>query len=181
MTDETDEELMEAYRGGDEAAFGRLFERYAPRLGRSLRRRVRNEADADELLQQTFLHLHRARHDFRSGTRLRPWLFTICRNLEREYFRRRMRRPEAPLTLDGRADPREAPYDPLVTERARQVREALAQLPRGQREVIELHWLEGLPFKEVALVVGASVTAVKVRAHRGYGRLRTSLADARDR
>jgi RNA polymerase sigma-70 factor (ECF subfamily) len=176
MVDVTDEELMEAYRQGDNRAFEQLFARYAPRLGRSLRRRVRNTADADELLQQTFLHLHRARHDFRSGTRLRPWLFTICRNLEREYFRKRMRRPESPLELDGRSDPRQECYDPVRTERMKQVRAALERLPLAQREVIELHWLEDLPFKEVSAIVGASVTAVKVRAHRGYERLRVTLA-----
>jgi len=179
MLDESDEDLMEAYRAGDERAFERLFVRYAPRLSRSLRRRVRNSADSDELLQQTFLHLHRARNDFRSGTRLRPWLYTICRNLEREYFRRRMRRPEAPLLLDGRSDPQQDAYDPLHLERAAQVHAALAALPEAQREVIVLHWLEDLPFKEVSAIVGASVTAVKVRAHRGYERLRLSLAHTR--
>lgn len=166
---------MEAYRGGDDAAFQALFERYGPRLLRTLRRQVRQQEDARELVQQTFLQLHRARFDFRSGTLLRPWLFTICLNLKREYFRRKGRRPEAPLELDGRSDPVTDPHDPLEAERARQVRAAIRELPEAQREVIELHWFQGLPFKEVAGIVGASVTAVKVRAHRGYERLRLVL------
>jgi len=171
-----DEELMAAYCAGDAQAFRALFDRYAPRLLRVMQRQVRSESDARDLVQQTFLQLHRARHDFRQDSNLRPWLFTIALNLKREYFRRRGRRPEAPLLLDGRSDPQTAAHDPVREERARQVREAIAALPSAQREVIELHWLEGLPFQEVAQIVGASLTAVKVRAHRGYERLRTELA-----
>ncbi|MEM1417581.1 MAG: sigma factor-like helix-turn-helix DNA-binding protein, partial [Myxococcota bacterium] len=55
------------------------------------------------------------------------------------------------------------------------VRRAVAALPQGQREVIELHWFEGLAFQEVGAILGASTTAVKVRAHRGYERLRATL------
>jgi RNA polymerase sigma-70 factor (ECF subfamily) len=168
---------MERYRAGDRQAFRALFDRYAPRLTRAVGRHVRTEQDVVEIVQQTFLHVHRARHDYRSGTPLRPWIFTICMNLKRELFRRRARRPEAPLELDGRTDPSEAAYDPLRAERDRHVRQAVDALPAAQREVIELHWFEGMPFGEVAEVVGASVTAVKVRAHRGYERLRAALAD----
>lgn len=173
----SDEALMEAYRAGDDHAFRVLFERYADRLYRVLRRQVPSEEDARELVQQTFLHLHRARNDFRSGMRLRPWLFTICLNLKREHFRRKMRRPEAALVLDGHSDPQSPAHDPVRAEWSRRVRSAIEGLPSTQREVIELHWLDGLPFAEVADIVGASVTAVKVRAHRGYERLREMLGD----
>ncbi len=168
---------MRAYRGGDEVAFQQLFERYAPRLLRAVRRQVSSEEDAAEIVQQAFLHFHRARHDFREGTLLRPWLFTICLNLKREYFRKRARRPEAPLELDGRQDPATPAYDILRTERAQTIRAAIQKLPPSQRDVIDLHWLQGIPFKEVAEIVGASVTAVKVRAHRGYERLRKTLSE----
>lgn len=168
---------MAAYCAGDHAAFDTLFRRYAQRLFHVIRRQVRSEEDARELVQQAFLHLHRARLDFRQDAKLRPWLFTIALNLKREYFRRKGRRPEAPLELDGKNDPREEPYDPLRKEQAYRVRRALAELPEGQREVIVLHWLEEMPFAEVAVAVGASVTAVKVRAHRGYERLRRLLAE----
>ncbi|RLB54846.1 MAG: RNA polymerase sigma factor [Deltaproteobacteria bacterium] len=179
LADQSDERLMAAYVAGNETAFAELFHRYGGRLLRVIRRQVRSEDDAREIVQQTFLHLHRARHDFRSGATLRPWIFTIALNLKREYFRRRGRRPEAPLDLDGRNDPSVPAYDPTRHERAQAVRAALASLPPGQREVIELHWFSELSFQEVAVVVGASVSAVKVRAHRGYGRLRKSLSAER--
>ena len=102
-------------------------------------------------------------------------MFTIALNLKREYKRKKARKPEAPLDLDGRRDP-SVPADELARyDAARQVRRALDALPAGQREVIELHWLGELPFPEVARAVGASLSAVKVRAHRGYKLMRAAL------
>ena len=174
----TDEELMAAYVGGDRRAFDELFKRYGPLLLRVMRRQL-NEAEAQELVQQTFLQVHRARNDFQQGRKLRPWLMTIAYNLKRELYRRRKRRPEAPLEEEPR-DPEER-RDPLerADDRAR-VRRALATLPDNQREAIELHWFEELSFAEVAEVLGCSVSAVKVRAHRGYKALRAELERVTD-
>jgi len=153
-----------------------IVERWTPTLQRLLRRDWVSGTDADELVQEAFLHLHRSAADFRAGERLRPWLVTIALNLRREHVRRRYRRPESPLLLDGRNEP-SVQQPPVLEQRdaRRRVDEALAALPSAQREVIELHWFAGLPFSEVAERVGASVTAVKVRAHRGYERMRAFL------
>ena len=66
----------------------------------------------------------------------------------------------------------------ITLDELERVRAAVGRLPDGQREVLELHWFEGLPFPEVAAIVGASHSAVKVRAHRGYERLRQVMTDA---
>ena len=100
---------MAAYVAGDRAALDELFQRLAPVLLRVLARQLPNREEANDLVQQTFLQLHRSRNDFREGARLRPWLFTIAINLKREHFRRVKRRPEAPLALDGRLDPSVGP------------------------------------------------------------------------
>jgi RNA polymerase sigma-70 factor (ECF subfamily) len=171
----SDEELMQAYVGGDAAAFRELFDRYAALLTRVLARQLRSPQEATDLVQQTFLQLHRARRDFRPDAKLRPWLFTIALNLKREYFRRAQRHPEAPLELDGRLDPAVEPRGAERADAARQLQSALARIPPDQAEVIALHWLEGLSFAEVGELVGASVSAVKVRAHRGYVALRRLL------
>jgi RNA polymerase sigma-70 factor (ECF subfamily) len=173
-TQHSDESLMAAYRAGDQAAFRELFRRWAPRLQRLLRRDVARAEDAHDLVQQTFLQLHRARHEFRPDAKLRPWLYTIALNLKRQYYRRLGRRPEAPLAHDGAeevANDRDA--DARLDDA--HVRAALAVLPEAQRDVILLHWFEGLSFSEVAEIVGATLSAVKVRAHRGYGRMREIL------
>ena len=175
LEDMSDEALMAAYVGGDHSAFRTLFDRYAPRLLGLMQRQISREADARDLVQQTFMQLHRARNDFRKDAALRPWLFTIALNLRREHFRKKGRRKEASLDLDVH-QPSVAP-DPRLErmEAAGKVREALQQLPEKQRVVIELHWLEVMSVPEVSRVVGAKLSAVKVRAHRGYERLRKIL------
>lgn len=176
MGDRTDEDLFSAYVAGDVAAFQALFARYAPLLMRLMLRDVRRRQEAEELVQDTFLHLHRSARDFRPGARLRPWLMTIALNLKREHFRRKIRRPEAPLELDGRRDPPAASARVIERHDARrQIELALSSLPENQREVIVLHWFAGLSFPEISEIVGASLSAVKVRAHRGYKRMKSTI------
>jgi RNA polymerase sigma-70 factor (ECF subfamily) len=171
----SDEELMAAYVAGEQVAFDALFARYAPLLLRVMRRQLWQQEDAHELVQQTFLQLHRARHDFQEGRRLRPWLMTIAFNLKREYFRKRKRKPETSLEVEPPASGRDVGETLDRRRTAQRVRRALEQLPEGQREVIEMHWLQELSFPEIAEVFGLSTSAVKVRAHRGYKKLRTIL------
>lgn len=172
--DETDEALMDRYVDHDDAAaFEALFRRHGGRVRGLFRRSGASEALADDLLQQTFLHVHRGRRDFRRGNKVRPWLFAIALNTQREHWRRTNRRPETALDPEVHPEPSVAPGASQATDRL--LRRAMAELPEGQREVIALHWFEGLSFEEVARVVGASVSAVKVRAHRGYERLRERL------
>ena len=174
----SDEELMAAYIAGDKAAFRELFRRYTPLLQRAMARDLRSPEAANDLVQQTFLHLHRSRLDFEPGRKLKPWIFTIALNLKREYFRRNKRRYETSLDDDRAVEPFEGPRGQERFDAARETARALSTLPDDQREVIELHWFGGLSFPEVAEAVGASVSAVKVRAHRGYVALRARLGDA---
>jgi RNA polymerase sigma-70 factor (ECF subfamily) len=98
-------------------------------------------------------------------------------NLTREYFRRVGRRPEAPLDLEALPHPSAGPRGQDQAEAAEAVQFAFTRLPEDQREVIALHWLAGIPLPEVAGLVGASLSAVKVRAHRGYATMRKALSD----
>ena len=174
----TDEELMTAYIAGDMAAFRELFQRYTPLLQRAMARDLRSVEEANDLVQQTFLHLHRSRLDFEPGRKLKPWIFTIALNLKREFFRRSKRRHETSLEDDRIAEPFEGPRGQERSDAARETTRALATLPADHREVIELHWFGGLSFPEVAEAVGSTVAAVKVRAHRGYVALRALLGDS---
>jgi RNA polymerase sigma factor (sigma-70 family) len=170
----SDEELMAAYVRGDAGAFRELWDRHSPVLMRVMRAQLRKPEDAKDLVQQTFLQLHRSRSDFREGARLSPWLFTIAMNLKREYFRRSGRRPEAPLGDEEQSIP-VAPRGQEQAEARDELVFAMSRLPEEQREVIALHWLGGVPLPEVANLVGASLSAVKVRAHRGYAAMRRAL------
>lgn len=174
LAEPSDEALMERYvRDGDRAAFEELFRRYAPRMLGLFRRSTGRDDLAQDLVQQTFLHMHRARRDFRLGRPVRPWLFAIAMNVRRDHVRRTSRRSETPLDPVRHGEPSQAPEASTATERV--VRRALQQLPEAQREVVLLHYYEGLSMREVAQAVGASRSAVKVRAHRAYKVLRDIL------
>jgi RNA polymerase sigma factor (sigma-70 family) len=169
----TDEELMAAYAAGDEAAFDELFRRTAPLVLRSMRRGYVREPDAQDLLQQTFLQLHRSRRDYRTGAPLRPWLMTIARNVKRDHFRRERRRDAfAPLVEDfGRDDPRFRRGD-LRDVLAR----AVDRLPATLAAIVRARWFEERSYDEIARSLGISRGAAKVRAHRACRALRTILA-----
>jgi RNA polymerase sigma-70 factor (ECF subfamily) len=172
------EALMQAYVAGDERAFDALFEHYAPTVLRLGRRHLGSEEDARELVQQTFLRLHGARRDYKPDEPLHPWLMTIVMNLVRDHWRRRRRKPSTTLEHE--------PAAPLVEEgasierrqRAEELHAALGSLSASQREVIELHWLQERPFAEVARVLGITVGTARVRAHRGYAKLKQALLRA---
>ena len=173
---QSDEDLMEGYKAGDRAAFAEIFRRYAPLLLRVMQQQLGRREDANDLVQQTFLQLHRSKQDFRRGSLLRPWLLTIAMNLRHRHFRRLGRHPEMPLELDLLEELHTGSRVPDAADAGCDVKALLAGLPAEQREVIILHWIEGLPFNEVALQVGVSLSAVKVRAHRGYVAIRKLFA-----
>jgi RNA polymerase sigma-70 factor, ECF subfamily len=179
LHEQPDELLMVAYVAGGpagQAALATLYRRHSPALAGYLRRGLKTPADADELVQETFLQLHRARFDYDPAQPLRPWLWTIALNLKREMFRKKLRRPLELLDdMDNPPEQVEPPFDHEQAESDVRVREALGQLPLDQQEVIQLHWFEGFSFPEIAPLVGASLSAVKVRAFRGYERLRKTL------
>ncbi len=175
-TDLSDEALMDAYIKGDQGAFAELFRRYTPLLSHIARGYIRRPADAVDIVQQTFLQLHRARLDYATDRPLRPYLTTICVNLCRESHRRSLRRPEGDQFADLPVEPTQQLRQESLQARDK-VQQALAQLPVSQREVIKLHWLSDMPFAEIAASLDVGVSAVKVRAHRGYEMLRKLLAD----
>jgi RNA polymerase sigma-70 factor (ECF subfamily) len=171
-----DDDLMQRFCRGDEAAFEMLYERYAAPVLTYLTRMVRDAALAEDVLQTTFLSFVRARGRYESGTNVRAWIYAIATNAGRDALRRARARPER-LTETGDAPPAAAegagPRDPAA---ARAVEGALMRLPLEQREAVVLSKLQELSFEEIATALGISVAAAKVRAHRGYQRLRELLA-----
>ena len=171
---DSDEALMRRYLSGDREAFRQLYERYNPRLRALMRRQLRDEHDGQELVQQTFLQFHRARFDFKTGARVKPWLYTIALNLRRDHLRR-LGRARHQVPLEDAPEPSVEAEDPARKQEMMRLREAVAALPEKSRAVIELHWFEGLSFAEVAQVLGLGLSAVKTRAHRAYKDLRAQM------
>jgi RNA polymerase sigma-70 factor (ECF subfamily) len=159
---------MAAYIVGDAMAFRELFRRYSPRLRALLRHQSID--DPADVVQQTFLQLHRARGTYQAGAPFRPWLMTIARNLKREQIRRWRRQPRR-TELTAELMPKASGN----AESALEVQRALAamnELPPAERAVITLHATQGLSVAETAQRLGTSEAAVKARAHRAYRRLR---------
>jgi RNA polymerase sigma factor (sigma-70 family) len=173
--DDSDEELMRRYRQGERRAFDALFRRHATRVHAFLLRHTRDRARADDLLQATWLNVHRARNTFREGERFTAWLYTIANNARRDEGRRQAR-DQADLTREGELPepPRQPDADAADAEL---VRLALAKIPEQYREVIILHRWHDLGFGEIAQVLGTTEGAVKLRAHRGYLALREALKE----
>lgn len=173
----TDEELMSTYQAtGDTAAFREIFERYAPLLERAIARHVWQPADVEDVLQQTFLQVHRAREDYEPGEPVRPWLFTIMMNLCHDHGRRRMRRPEIPvdskrLEFTGS----HSPHDDAIIARCH-VAYALDWLNDVTREAFELHFFEDVSLAEIARRNGEKPVTVRARIHRGCAKLRDVLS-----
>ncbi len=185
MHDE-DVRLMLAFRDGDDAAFEALFERWAGRLLRFLERMVRDGAVAEELVQETFLRVYRARARYAPDAKFSTWLYTIASNAARNELRRPLRRaPHESTDAEREGVPlelaaEESPVDEIVNARrmGKDVEAALAQLPERQRAALWLAAVDGLPYAEVAKALETSEPSVKALVHRARVALAEHLANA---
>ncbi|HWM85293.1 MAG TPA: RNA polymerase sigma factor [Kofleriaceae bacterium] len=172
--DEDAAQVLEA-RQGDQAAFRALFDRHAPGVRRFLRDLGRDEAWADEGTQETFIRAHAGLGGLRDGQRLRPWLLGIARRVFLEELRRRRKHwPDGPGAAEELAPSPESAL--LDAEASRLFRAALARLPADRRAVLLLQIDHGLPYDEIAAVMGASPARVRNELHRGRAELRAFLA-----
>ena len=173
--EETIEVLMARYQDADPAAARTLIAILTPVLFRFFRYHGIRLNEAEDLAQETWLRIHRARHTFRSREPLLPWIFTIARRARVDHFRRNLRTriheissgvlPEAAL---ARVDTGMLPS--LST--------LIATLPAAQRDVIFMLKAEGMSIEEVARATSSTPGAVKQRAHRAYRKLRDLLQAA---
>jgi steroid delta-isomerase-like uncharacterized protein len=189
--------LVERVLSGDKAAFGPLIDRHWPKALSFALRRLGNFADAEDIVQNAFLRALLDLPSLRSADRFGSWLLGIVVNLCR--IHRRMRRNdyayERPtfddLVLDNEdglvvcpewsgEHLQPSPEAVSITNEAhRALLAAMASLPDDQQRTVRLHYFDGLPLAEVAMMVGVPVGAVKVRLHRARVRLRTALSGER--
>ena len=171
---------MERYAAGDDAAFSELYDALAPRLLAFLARQTRDDSRAEDLLQQTMLQIHCARGRFIQGAEVLPWAFAIARRLLIDSFRRRKHEVASGSDPAGDVTSSHQPVDERLhaMRMAADVERELARLPEAQRVAFELVKKDGLSMKEAAQVLGTTVTAIKLRAHRAYVALREALGDS---
>jgi RNA polymerase sigma-70 factor (ECF subfamily) len=176
---------MEAWCEGDIAAFEALFARVAPRIGAMLLHMTRDRALADDLVQVTFLKVHRARDAYQRGAPIMPWISAIARRTFLDAHRAR-RRSRITLTHEGELpEPEPAPPEgdalgQLSDADQKLLHDTIETLPPQQREALHLLKVQGLSLKEAAAVTGSTVGAIKLRAHRAYEALRKVLGARSD-
>jgi len=168
-------ELMVGYQKGNMDDFTLLYGELEQPLKRYLWTFVRDGATVDDLLQTTFLQVHRARHTYQPPRPVRPWLYAITRHVALMHLRGSRRRKESV----ARENLPDVPVPPEVESLGNRtlVRKLLLELPRPAQEVLTLHHMLGLSFEEVGRVMGITAGAAKVRSHRALKALRQRVAE----
>jgi RNA polymerase sigma-70 factor (ECF subfamily) len=166
---------MERYAQGDRSAFDEVYRYMAPRLYTYLLRRCRDRAYAEDLMQQTFLRMHRARASFEAGGRLAPWAFTIATRLLVDGSRAPGRKACVPMEDEPVAS---CSADEVVHARQLMhvVDRELGRMSPGQRSAFHLVRQQGLSHAAAASALGVSVTAIKLRLHRARVALQMAIA-----
>jgi len=177
MVSEGDQELrglMIRYQGGSWDAFQEIYAQLSPGVRRYLSHLAGRADIADDLLQETFLQMHRSRAAYNPAYAVKPWVFGLARNvflMNRRAARRWARMHESREDL---------PEFPVLPEADRlgsrdEIRRCIADLPTDQAEALLLHHEWGFSFEEIAGMLGISAAAARARASRGMADLRVAL------
>ncbi|MGQ0733222.1 MAG: sigma-70 family RNA polymerase sigma factor [Acidobacteriota bacterium] len=168
--------LMVEAQQGDRQAYERLLTRVASLVRAFVRRRVGDAAWSDDVVQESLMALHRARHTYDTARPFAPWMYAIAQNRLVDALRVQRRRLLREIQPELAPEPSRRPKqerDALMAD----VRKAVAGLPDKQRQVIQLLKFEELSVREVANRLGMSEANVKVTAHRGYRALRRQIEE----
>ena len=168
--------LMAQYQLGDFDATTALVETVSPQLHRFFLAQLISRTEADDLLQETWLRIHRVRHTYRQGEPVLPWLYAIARRVRVDHYRK-----------TARTIAHHEVVEDLSTIAAPKLEDAnhseglaamLALLTESEREVIEMLKVMGMSLEEVARATSCTVGSVKQKAHRAYKKLRVTLGTA---
>jgi RNA polymerase sigma-70 factor (ECF subfamily) len=175
----------------DQAMFSDLAMEYMPALYTAALRMTRNPADAEDLVQETFLKAYRAFASFELGTNLKAWLYRILTNTYINTYRAKKRRPEIADVEDvedlylyhrlggdqGGGLGRSAEDEALDRFTDTDVKEAIEALPDTFRMAVLLADVEGFSYKEIAEITDVPIGTVMSRIHRGRKALQKALVD----
>ena len=181
QTDAEDAELLRAVARGDESAFARVYDRYSPILLGLMLRILRSRAEAEDVLQEVFLQVWQRAHSFDAERgRAFTWLVTLARSRAIDRLRSVGSRERAAQRSAEDAPPESEPTEwadaaAVRAERAEAVREALAELPEEQRQVLVLAYLEGMSQSEIAAAKNQPLGTVKTRTRSALRKLSESL------
>jgi RNA polymerase sigma-70 factor (ECF subfamily) len=187
----SDVQLMLDVKAGDVQSFELLLQRYRTPLVNFLYRMVRNREQAEDLAQEVFLRVYRAREDYEPSAKFTTWLFRIATNLALNSLRDHRHQKleismDAPIVADSEdgdermmevADEHPDIEQHLVDEaRKKMIRHAIEKLPEKQRAAVLLHKYQELDYGEISKILQCSESALKSLLFRAYETLRVELA-----
>jgi RNA polymerase sigma-70 factor (ECF subfamily) len=190
LSELSDEQLFQRYTHGDERGFRELMERYEPRIQGFLRKRLNDEERVEDLTQDTFLRIHRARDSYDPSRKFSTWIHTIANNLLKNEFRNRSRRRETAFSdLRPEHSPAGAPSRPVEFESAEadperetyrsELREAIdaaiERMDDHHRIPFVMREVDDLSYEEIAAAIGIPVGTVKSRLNRARNSFRSLL------
>jgi RNA polymerase sigma-70 factor (ECF subfamily) len=178
-----DADLLLRTAAGDEAAFSKLYDRFSPGLYSLVLKMVRDEREAEDVLQDGFSHIWRRASTY-DPTRSSAftWSVMVLRNkaIDRLRVRHRLERTVEKVTAEFSHFPDAddtAALEPQMREQRARVRSALTQIPDEQREAVELAFFGGLTHEQIAEKLGTPLGTIKARIRRGLFRLRDVLKE----
>jgi RNA polymerase sigma-70 factor (ECF subfamily) len=171
------EALMLKYQQADRRSAEALMTALVPVLGRFFMATLDGRQACDDLVQETLLRIHRARHSYRPSDPLLPWVFAIARHVRVDQYRKRRRR----AVREEAVEPEVLESHPASTgSKAGNLPDfetLMGYLPESQQQVVTMLKVLGMSVEEVARATSSSVGSVKQKAHRAYDRLRAILQD----
>lgn len=170
---------MIRYQHADATALEELFARVSPSLLRYFGGPGLGRNDAEDLLQECWIRIHRSRHTYRSLEPLMPWLYAIARHTRLDGYRSRRRLESREVLVGSIPDNHSKASRPLPSEES-DFASLLAGLPEGQRELLVMLKVSGMSLEEVAQATSSTVGAVKQKVHRAYAALRRTLGENRE-
>ena len=184
MEHEEENRAITRVLNGDPDAYAILVKRYERPIYNLMLRMTASSQDALDLSQTAFIKAYERLEQFKQGRRFFPWLYTIALNLARDFTRRR--KIDAPGSRDWEefaaraAVPANQESSLIARATAIEVKEALHKISWEYREPLVLRFYENLSFKEVAAALDLSLSAAKMRVHRGLTMLRRLILEAGD-
>jgi len=175
-------DLMRRAQDGDGDAYRTLLVEIVPVLRRIVISRWRSRQDVEDIVQEILMSVHMVRRTYDPGRPFMPWLMTIAYRRIADAARQRQGQNNNEILVE--TIPETFSFDSAKTDQDRSddrqaLRDAVAMLPEGQREAIELLKLRGLSLEEAAAVSGKSVPSLKVGVHRALKAMRTHLGRQR--
>ncbi|MEQ9308921.1 MAG: sigma-70 family RNA polymerase sigma factor [Balneolaceae bacterium] len=181
----SDEDLMEYFQDGKEPAFNELVERYTDRLHNFLYRYTHNHQDCEDLVQETFLRVHKSKKSYQRIAKFSTWMYTIALNLAKSMYKKKQRMYKISIHKDE-SDPKD--FEMLIEDKnilqdeelhqklsLEKLEKALMELAPEFREVVVYRDLQELSYDEIAEITGVAMGTVKSRINRGRAQVQAMI------